>query len=65
MGHTTINHKAAAIAADGGQGSGNGISHGSTKDGGRGGGGNVSANSFGNNEGRQRWGKTRINHKAA
>ncbi len=67
MGHTTINHKAAAIAADGGQGVGNCSSHGSSEDNGRGGSGNVGANSFDNNRGRQ-WGgaeQTTISQKAA
>jgi hypothetical protein len=65
LGHTTINHKAVAIAADGGRGGGNGVSRGCSKDSGRGGGGDVGANSFGNDRGRQRQGQTTINQKVA
>ncbi len=65
MGHTTINHKVAAIAADGGRCGGEGVSRCSIEGGGRGGSGNVGANSFGNNGGKQWRGQTTINPKAA
>ncbi len=54
MGHSTINHKAAATVADGGQGSGVGGSRDISNDGGRGGGGDVSANRF-DNDGDRQW----------
>jgi hypothetical protein len=65
LGHTTISHKAAAIAAEGGQRSGDSSSHGSSKYGGRRVGGDISTNSIGNDGGRQRQGQTTINQKAA
>jgi hypothetical protein len=68
LGHTTINHKVAAIAADGGRCSNSGNSHCSSKDGGSGGSSNIGANSFDNDRGRwQQWGleQTTISKKAA
>ncbi len=65
MGHTIINHKAAAIAADGGQGGSDSGSRDRGKDSGRGGSGDIGNNSFGNDGGRQQREQITINQKAA